>query len=93
MPTIPLVTLAHEGPPTFDELGKVADQLGTKPSRPVKLDLSRSPEHVARLLYHDLRVLAESGADLIFVYRSPLQLGGYWDAIWDRLDRAATIAL
>lgn len=48
---------------------------------------SRFPAHYAHMLYRHLRKLDAVGADLLLVEEPPD--GGEWEAIWDRLRRAA----
>ncbi len=82
-PNIPLFILQHPGEPTAAEKQKLSIK------NPTSLKINSDPALVARELYADLRRLAESGADSIYVYRNPQQVGGFWEAIWDRLNRAA----
>jgi L-threonylcarbamoyladenylate synthase len=91
MPEIPLIITATttdlSSPATVREL---KDKLGTAPSRPAELILDEEPEIAARELYTELRRLSATGADALFVRRSPEKMNGFWDAIWDRLTRAAS---
>lgn len=90
MPDVPLVIISDEK----DEWLKVVEtKTGIKFKQPKKLKLSDEAQLAARELYHELRVVAEAGADLIYVTRTSSQSGGFWDAIWDRLSRAATLNL
>lgn len=61
-------------------------------ARPVELHLDSNPKFAARELYVNLRQCSESGADYIYVLKRPEETGGLWEAIWDRLHRAASRA-
>ncbi len=58
--------------------------------RSAELRLDANPRIAARSLYVRLRECSDSGAAFIFVVRKKSQEGGIWDAIWDRLTRAAS---
>ena len=93
----PAVTVVVQGPGAA-ETKKTLSQTAL----PVELRLSADPALAARELYSEMRRLAESGADLLFV-RARAKLAtpagvalpeaGLWDAIWDRLTRAASLNL
>ena len=51
--------------------------------------LSRDAERYAAMLYNALRMADASGADRILIER-PVEQGGLWTAILDRLERATT---
>ncbi len=93
-PNIPLVILSSQADPcgqeTRDSLEK---NMQRKIVNPVELDLNEDPIIAARELYHDMRRLAESGADVLVVQRCDQKRTGSWEAIWDRLTRAATLDL
>lgn len=57
-------------------------------SAEVRLDAN--PRIAARSLYGKLREGASGDALFLFVMRRKSQTGGLWDAIWDRLQRAAS---
>lgn len=92
MPKIPLLIAPDIGGAELSN-EQASKALGFEPKAMLELVLSDEPEFAARQLYHELRRLSESGADALFVRRHPTQSGGYWDAIWDRLSRAATATL
>lgn len=56
----------------------------------VELFLPASPILAARMLYSEMRRLAGSGASAIVVKRDPSQTNESWNAIWNRLERAAS---
>lgn len=92
MPDIPLVIL----PPGMTQekwLKKVSDKTKRTFKTPQELKLSNDASLAARELYSNLREISDSGADLIFVFKDDKKSGGFWEAIWDRLSRAATINL
>ncbi len=92
MPDIPLVILT-EAALKQSWLKEVEGKLDKSFSQPKKLNLSSEARLAARELYNEMRVTAESGADLIYVVKTETLAGGFWDAIWDRLTRAATLDL
>jgi L-threonylcarbamoyladenylate synthase len=66
-------------------------ELGRKPRRAVELALASDPLLAARELYAEMRRICENGADLIWTRERPVAArGGLWEAIDDRLERAAT---
>jgi L-threonylcarbamoyladenylate synthase len=58
--------------------------------RCAELRLDPNPRIAARSLYVRLRECSDSGACFIYAVRHAEQDGGIWDAIWDRLSRAAS---
>jgi hypothetical protein len=59
-----------------------------------ELPLNEVPALAARELYSDLHRLAASGASVLYVRASPeRQHHDLWAAIWDRLQRAASLEL
>lgn len=58
--------------------------------RCAELRLDANPKIAARSLYVRLRECSDSGAAFIYAVRHADQDGGLWDAIWDRLTRAAS---
>jgi L-threonylcarbamoyladenylate synthase len=92
MPNIPLAILEQEEPAlkqrTRDEIsndfGFERNALGAE----LRLDVN--PRIAARSLYVRLRECSDSGASFIYVVRRKEQDGGLWDAICDRLSRAAS---
>ncbi len=93
-PKIPLVILASQTDPQAEETrASLEKSMQRKISNPVQLDLNDDPILAARELYHDMRRLSESGADILVVQHSAEKQNGSWEAIWDRLTRAATLDL
>jgi hypothetical protein len=92
MPNIPLVIVAQE------ELNlhqvtreQVCADFGFERNvRCAELRLDANPRIAARFLYTRLRECSDSGASFIYAVRHGGQSGGLWDAIWDRLSRAAS---
>jgi len=58
-----------------------------------ELVLNDNPLLAARTLYADLRNLEQENTDCAIVRRTLSMRGGVWDALWDRLGRAATYRL
>lgn len=57
------------------------------------LQLADDPVVAAREFYGELRRLAESGEDGILFYRQPIQTGELWEALFDRMYKAASLIL
>lgn len=92
MPEIPLV-LVNEKSTKEKWLKAAARELNATFKNPVQLKLSNEVTLAARELYNQLREISENGADLIYVEKEISKSGGLWDAVWDRLTRAATLDL
>ena len=88
MPAVPLVVVPRTA--AGIDVATIAIQLKLDTPRVVTMELSDDPALAARLLYAEMRRAAESGADLILC-PAPLGVDGLWAAIWDRLNRAATL--
>lgn len=94
MPKIPLVVVPAgepEGISASHRL-KIQTELGKGAHKAVELVLDDDPAVAARELYSEMRRLAESGADCIYVRARP-DRDGVWSAIWDRLGRAASMEI
>ncbi len=74
-----------------DALSHIESKLQAKTTIELKLD--QDPIKAAQSLFTDLRKLAKSGKDVILVKRKKNKNGSYWDAIWDRLNRAASLEI
>lgn len=85
---------------------QIADDLNTRvegsdASPPLKrprktcleLNLPTEPQLAARVLYNELRTLDEQKPDWIYVKRPSYYQEDDWTAIWDRLQRAATVTV
>lgn len=55
-----------------------------------EISLSRDPVKAARELYSELRLKSKSNADYLYLVWLTDQSGELWEAIWDRVKRAAT---
>jgi L-threonylcarbamoyladenylate synthase len=92
MPSVPLVIVEQEEPVLQQKLRAQIcadfDFDRNVPNGELRLDLN--PRIAARSLYLRLRECSDCGAAFIFVIRKKAQQGGLWDAIWDRLTRAAS---
>lgn len=89
MPPAPVAIL--DGNASRNDFARISKDLKRDDFKsPKELELGDDPVIAARLLYSELRRLSESGADLIYVLKSPQKTGGLWDAIWDRLTRASS---
>lgn len=88
-PRIPLIF--HEGDLSLE---RVKDLLHIPPQSQIfELNLGEDPFECARSLYAHLREASNSHYDYIFVRWTKLQKHSHWDAIRDRLDRAASFKL
>ncbi len=92
MPEVPLIILSESNLKKSWQK-EVEAKLNRAFSQPKKLNLSHEARLAARELYSEMRLTVESGADLIYVIKAEAFTGGFWDAIWDRLTRAATLDL
>jgi L-threonylcarbamoyladenylate synthase len=92
MPNIPLVIVNQDEPnlkqQRRDEI--CGDFELDRNVRGAELKLDFNPKLAARSLYARMREGSDSGASFIYVLRRKDQVGGLWDAIWDRLQRAAS---
>jgi L-threonylcarbamoyladenylate synthase len=100
MPQIPLVILREQAQDVGTSLSAetrslIAQKLPLPPDwSACELLLNDVPALAARELYSNLHRLAASGADVIYV-RATLERRQHdlWSAIWDRLQRAASVDL
>ena len=94
MPDIPLVIVRLDEQAGLSKATKLEVERvsGKKIARAVELVLDEDPTQAARELYAELRRLAKTGADAIYVHE-PESTDGLWAAIWDRLSRAASVDL
>jgi L-threonylcarbamoyladenylate synthase len=92
MPSIPLVIVDQESSSLRQRIREqVCGDFGLERNvEGSELRLDPNPRIAARSLYVRLRECSETGASFIFVIRKLSQQGGLWDAIWDRLNRAAS---
>lgn len=70
---------------------EIARQLGVDSYRFSELVLADSPQIAARTLYKQLRDLSETPASFLVVRKLPEHSADAWTAVWDRLDRAASM--
>jgi len=94
MPKIPLVIVGPQNSTglTTDLRLRIQNELALPAHHAVELKLNDDPVIAARELYSEMRSIAESGADCIYVVNRP-ERQGMWSAIWDRLSRAASLDL
>ncbi len=92
MPNVPLVIVAQEElslkQSRRDEICR--DFQLDRNERGAELRIDGNPKIAARSLYLRMRECSDGGASFIYVFRRKSQQGGLWDAIWDRLSRAAS---
>lgn len=86
MPKIPLVIV----PENFVFEGK---DIGIKFSKPVIWKQPLSPEIASRELYQKMREFDDQGYDIIFAERNSYHFSEEWLGIWNRLEKAKTLAL
>lgn len=94
MPKIPLVIVGSKEPSglSAETKLKIQNETGRTARLATELELNDDPMMAARELYSEMRRVAESGADCMFVKARP-ERNGLWIAIWDRIHRAATLNL
>jgi L-threonylcarbamoyladenylate synthase len=92
MPNIPLVIVEQEETSLKQKTKEeICRDFGIeKNSRGAELRLDSNPRIAARALYARMRECTDSGATFIYVVRRKSHSGGLWEAIWDRLGRAAS---
>lgn len=93
MPRIPLVVVAQNEPVGLSLPTRQKIQRELKLSsiaNPRELELNPDAVLAARELYSEMRRLA-ADSDLLVVRFGDNQRGGLWDAIWDRIRRAASL--
>lgn len=86
MPKIPLVIV----PENFVWEGK---DIGISFKNPVIWKQPLSPEIASRELYQKMREFDEQGFDIIFAERTSHHFSEEWLGIWNRLEKAKTLAL
>lgn len=91
MPTVPLVLLERDL--DAELIQEIETRLAVTLKSPAELELGMEATLAARKLYEEMRQLVSLGSDLLYVVRRPEQKGGLWNAIWDRIERAATFTL
>jgi L-threonylcarbamoyladenylate synthase len=93
MPTIPLAIIKdHElDDPMFKQ--ELMTKLKLTEFKPIELVLHNDATIAARELYQNLRRSSEAGATFIFVREKNEYQNNLWTAIWDRLQKAASLKL
>ena len=90
-PSIPLVLVdANLQLSPAEIVTRATKFLNLEQSRFVELTLDINPQLAARTLYAGLRELEQSGASGIYFSFNETNQQGEWEAIWDRLWRAAS---
>lgn len=92
-PEIPLVLVENSSELSAVQLQEIKNKLNLKNLNYKLLELNNSAAIAARELYSKLRELSQSDADFILLYKKQGQTKGLWRAVWDRLNRAATIKI
>jgi L-threonylcarbamoyladenylate synthase len=98
MPEIPLCIMREESiPPDRDTIEKITSHFGLKTNTSYGiLTLEADPVIAARMLYDSLHAFSKSEYDFIIAGRSRQHIQfdySHWDAIWDRLEKAASLDL
>lgn len=91
-PEIPLV-ISKKRELSEDDLSLIKSKLNLKSMISVLLELNSDSVIAARELYSKLRELSKMEADFILLNARELPKEGLWQAIWDRLNRAASFQL
>ncbi len=87
------VVLIENKPWTAELKAIIEDQLGRKFGHASILPLGSSAQIAARSLYENFRDLSTYNDCLIVALRTPDNSGHEWEAIWDRIERAASLRL
>ena len=92
MPNIPLVIVEQDSTSLKQKTrDAICKDFQIEPlSVAAELKIDPNPRLAARSLYARLRECSDSGATFIYAIRHKEHIGGLWDAIWDRLDRASS---
>jgi L-threonylcarbamoyladenylate synthase len=91
-PEIPLVITDEHGL-SAERLQEIAQKLQLKDQTSYEIPLSESPQKTARLLYAELQALKSRGVSFAWVKKTSEQKDEHWRAIWNRLEKAASINL
>jgi L-threonylcarbamoyladenylate synthase len=91
-PASPLI-ITHRDFSDTEILARARDKLGSSARRVSHLKLEATPEQAARRLYQDFRDLSAIGENVIVVRKREDDQQSSWDAIWDRIERAASMTL
>lgn len=92
MPSIPLI-IVKAGADISEVENAARPTLKLSEWRPANLNLHSDPVIAARELYSGLRRCSESGANVIVVEKSQRTENELWFAIWNRLEKAASLSL
>ncbi len=91
MPAAPLLIVPAKWLPLdVSRKKKISEDTGISFSGERELTLSEDPLIAARELYAKLRSLSDDGASCLVFGVEENRTSGSWEAIWDRLSRAAT---
>jgi L-threonylcarbamoyladenylate synthase len=98
MPEIPLCIIDEESiPPDKETVKKITSHFSLKKGATYGiLTLEADPLIAARMLYDSLHAFSKSEYDFILVERNKKHIQhdySHWDAIWDRLEKAASMDL
>ncbi len=87
-PIKPLVVLTNSQSP----LPEILEKLNLSASaQGAELILNKDPQIAARFLYSQLHELSSTEVDFLYTHKEEFMNGDRWEAIWDRLRRAASI--
>ncbi len=93
-PAIPLVICDESHwPLSAADSARIISALGIRGGRHDELVLDSNAALAARQLYSELHRLGAGSADFLAVVRRNKMCGSHWEAVWDRLRRAASLAL
>jgi hypothetical protein len=91
-PDAPLA-LVEDDAPLAEATAQARTRLGVEGGEAAVLTLDDDPRIAARTLYADLRRLAAAGPAMILVRLGSDRSGDAWEAIHDRLRRAASVVV
>jgi L-threonylcarbamoyladenylate synthase len=87
------VILIENGGLTAEHKQQIAERLGRTVSEWLELRLPETPQQSARELYAEFRRLSQDPSKAIWVQRLTSQRGEEWEAVWDRIERAASLKI
>lgn len=95
MPELPLIIVPEDfRESSAEDLQRLTEVLKESGNPNIyTLELDQQPEIAARTLYAKLHAVDISTFDVILVHRKASYANSNWAAIWDRLERAATLEL
>jgi L-threonylcarbamoyladenylate synthase len=89
MPKVPLIVFAAS--PTKEQISLIKSRLSLGELTASELKLNQDPRIAARELYQQFRSFTPENTSFFFVIRNNYAPGSEWEAIWNRIGKAATL--